>query len=29
MAAKRYVEIVIPELINIYFDVIPHFHMIF
>ena len=29
MAAKHYVEIVIPELINIYFDVIPHFHMIF
>ena len=29
MAAKRYVEVVIPELLNIYFDVIPHFHMIF
>ena len=29
MAAKRYVEIVIPELLDIYFNVIPHFHMIF
>ena len=29
MAAKRYVEVVIPELINIYFNVIPHFHMLF
>ena len=29
MAAKRYVEVVIPELLNIYFNVIPHFHMIF
>ena len=29
MAAKRYVEVVIPELLNIYFIVIPHFHMIF
>ena len=29
MAAKRYVEIVIPELIDIYFIVIPDFHMIF
>ena len=28
MAAKRYVEVVIPELLNIYFNVIPHFHMI-
>ena len=28
MAAKRYVEIVIPELLDIYFNVIPHFHMI-
>ena len=29
MAAKRYVEVVISELLNIYFNVIPHFHMIF
>ena len=29
MAAKRYVEVVIPELLNIYFNVIPHFHMLF
>ena len=29
MAAKRDVEVVIPELLNIYFNVIPHFHMIF
>ena len=29
MAAKRYVEIVIPELIDIDFNVIPYFHMIF
>ena len=29
MAARRYVEVVIPELSNIYFNVIPHFHMIF
>ena len=29
MAAKRYVEVVIPELLNIYFNVIPHFHIIF
>ena len=29
MTAKRYVEVVIPELLNIYFNVIPHFHMIF
>ena len=29
MAAKRYVEVVIPELLNIYFNVIPHFNMIF
>ena len=29
MAAKRYVEVAIPELINIYFNVIPHFHMLF
>ena len=28
MAAKRHVEVVIPELFNIYFHVIPHFHMI-
>ena len=27
MAAKRYV--VIPELLDIYFNVIPHFHLIF
>ena len=29
MAAKRYVEVVIPELLDIYFNVIPHFHMLF
>ena len=29
MAAKRYVEVEITELLNIYFNVIPHFHMIF
>ena len=29
MAAKRLVEVVIPELFDIYFNVIPHFHMIF
>ena len=29
MAAKRYVGIVIPELLDIYFNVIPHFHIIF
>ena len=29
MAAKRHFEVVIPELFNIYFNVIPHFHMIF
>ena len=29
MAAKRYVEVVIPELLDICFNVIPHFHMIF
>ena len=29
MAVKRYVEIVIPELIDLYFNVISHFHMIF
>ena len=29
MAAKSYVEVVIPELFDIYFNVIPHFHMIF
>ena len=28
MAAKCYVEIVIPELLNIYLNVIPHFHML-
>ena len=27
MAAKRYVEVVIPELLDIYFNVIPHLHM--
>ena len=27
MAAKRYVEDVIPELLDICFNVIPHFHM--
>ena len=29
MAAERHVEVVIPELFDIYFIVIPHFHMIF
>ena len=29
MAAKRNVEVVIRELFDIYFYVIPHFHMIF
>ena len=29
MAAKRHVEIVIHELFDIYFNEIPHFHMIF
>ena len=29
MAAKRHVEVVIPELFDIYFNVIPHFHLIF
>ena len=29
MAAKRYVEVVIPELFDIYFNVLPHFHIIF
>ena len=29
MAAKRYVEVVIPELLDIYLNVIPHFHTIF
>ena len=29
MAAKSYVEVVIPELFDIYFIVIPHFHMVF
>ena len=29
MAAKRYVEVVIPELLDICFIVIPHFHMTF
>ena len=29
MAAKCHVEVVIPELFDIYFNVIPHFHMIF
>ena len=28
MATKRHVEGVIPELFDIIFDVIPHFHMI-
>ena len=26
---KRYVEVVIPEVLDINFNVIPHFHMIF
>ena len=29
MAAKRNVEIVIPKLFDIYFHVMPHFHVIF
>ena len=29
MAAKLHVEVVIHELFDIYFNVIPHFHMIF
>ena len=29
MAAKRHAEVVIYELFNIYFIVIPHFRMIF
>ena len=29
MAAKRHVQVVIRELFDIYFYVIPHFHMIF
>ena len=29
MAAKRHVEVVIPELFDIYFNVVPHFHTIF
>ena len=29
MATKRYVEVVIPELLDIYFIAVPHFHMIF
>ena len=29
MAAKRYVEVVIPELLDIYFNAVPHFDMIF
>ena len=29
MAVKRHVEVVIYELFDIYFIVIPHFHMIF
>ena len=29
MAAKRHVEVVIHELFDIYFNVIPHLHMIF
>ena len=27
MAAKRHVEVVLPELFDINFNVIPHFHM--
>ena len=26
---QDYVEVVIPELLNIYFNVIPYFHMLF
>ena len=29
MDAKRYVEVVIPELLDIYFNVIPHFQRFF
>ena len=29
MAAKRHVAVLIPELFDIYLNVIPHFHMIF
>ena len=29
MAAKRYVEVIIPELFDIYFNQIPHFYIIF
>ena len=29
MAAKLYVKVVIPEIFDIYFNVIPHFHMVF
>ena len=29
MTAKRHVEVVIHELFDIYFNVIPHFNMIF
>ena len=29
MASKRYIEVVIPDLLIIYFNVIPHFHTIF
>ena len=29
MAAERHVEVVIHKLFDIYFNVIPHFHMIF
>ena len=29
MAAKRHVDVVIHELFDIYFNVIPHFNMIF
>ena len=28
MVTKRHVEVVIPEPFDIYFNVIPHFHMI-
>ena len=28
MSTKRHVEVVIPELFDIIFNVIPHFHMI-
>ena len=29
MAVKRHVEVVIPELFDIHFKAIPHFHMLF